>query len=468
MADKPWGGRFREQTRRIVERFTSSIDVDRRLYRQDIRGSMAHARMLASVGVLSPEEADVLVEGLARVREEVDRGEMEFSDALEDIHMHVEHRLTEIVGPVGGKLHTARSRNDQVALDLRLYLADAIGDLLGLLRSLCEVLLERAGAEADVLLPGYTHLQRAQPVTFGHHWLAYFEMFLRDMERFRDTLGRTRRSPLGAGALAGSPYPLDRERVARELGFDEICRNSLDAVSDRDFALEFLFDGAVVMMHLSRLAEELVLWSSQEFGFVELPDGFCTGSSIMPQKKNPDVAELIRGKTGRVYGNLVALLTTMKALPLAYNRDMQEDKEPVFDTLDTVRDSVAIAAEMVRGLRVRAERAREALRAGYITATDLADYLVGKGLPFRQAHEVVGRLVALCEERGCGLEDLDLDTLRQASSLFGPDVREVLDPAASVARRRVAGGPAPDNVRREARLGRERLDRVWPGTVPSG
>ncbi len=468
MADKPWGGRFREQTLRAVERFTASIDVDRRLYRHDIRGSAAHARMLASVGVLTPEEAETLVRGLEQVRDEIDRGRMAFSDALEDVHMHVEHRLTEIVGPVGGKLHTARSRNDQVALALRLYLADAIGELMGLLRGLCEAFLERAEAEAEVLLPGYTHLQRAQPVTFGHHWLAYFEMFLRDMERFRDTLGRTRRSPLGAGALAGSPYPLDRERVARELGFAEICRNSLDAVSDRDFALEFLFDGAVVMMHLSRLAEELVLWSSQEFGFVDLPDGFCTGSSIMPQKKNPDVPELIRGKTGRVYGNLVALLTTMKALPLAYNRDMQEDKEPVFDTLDTVRDSLAIAAEMVRGLRIRPDRAREALRAGYITATDLADYLVGKGLPFRQAHEVVGRLVALCEERGCGLEDLDLETLRGVSPLFAEDVREVLDPAASVARRRVAGGPAPENVRREARLGRQRLDKVWPGAAAAG
>jgi len=349
-----------------------------------------------------------------------------------------------------------------VALDLRLYLADEVPEILDLLRGLGEVLLERAEAEADLLLPGYTHLQRAQPVTFGHHWLAYFEMFLRDMERYRDALGRIRRSPLGAGALAGSPYPLDRERVARDLGLDEVCRNSLDAVSDRDFALEFLFAGSVVMMHLSRLSEELVLWSSQEFGFVELSDGFCTGSSIMPQKKNPDVPELLRGKTGRAYGNLISLLTTLKALPLAYNKDMQEDKEPVFDTLDTVKGSLAITVEMLRNLKVRPDRARAALKAGFLLATELADYLASKGVPFRQAHEAAGRLVALAEARGCGLEDLDLETLRSVSPLFEEDVFQVLDPEASVARRTVLGGPAPDNVRREARLGWKRLDAIWP------
>ncbi|GAB6063579.1 argininosuccinate lyase [Deferrisoma palaeochoriense] len=462
MAEKPWGGRFREETLKIVERFTASIGFDRRMYRQDIRGSIAHARMLAAVGILTEDEAETLVRGLERVLAEIERGELELTEALEDIHMNVEHRLTELVGPVGGKLHTARSRNDQVALDLRLYLADEVPEILDLLRGLGEVLLERAEAEADILLPGYTHLQRAQPVTFGHHWLAYFEMFLRDMERYRDALGRIRRSPLGAGALAGSPYPLDRERVARDLGFDEVCRNSLDAVSDRDFALEFLFAGSVVMMHLSRLSEELVLWSSQEFGFIELSDGFCTGSSIMPQKKNPDVPELLRGKTGRAYGNLIALLTTLKALPLAYNKDMQEDKEPVFDTLDTVKGSLAITVEVMRHLKVRPDRARAALKAGFLLATELADYLAAKGLPFRQAHEAAGRLVALAEAKGCGLEDLDLETFRSVSPLFEEDVYAVLDPEASVARRTVLGGPAPDNVRREAQLGWTRLDAVWP------
>ncbi len=462
MADKPWGGRFREETLKIVERFTASIGFDQRLARQDIRGSIAHARMLAAQGILTREEADTLVDGLQRVLAEIEAGSFAFSEALEDIHMNVEKRLTDLVGAVGGKLHTARSRNDQVALDLRLFLVDEIQDLLDLLRGLCEAFLDRAGPEADLLVPGYTHLQRAQPVTFGHHWLAYFEMFLRDAQRLRDALGRTRQSPLGAGALAGSPYPVDRERVARDLGLDGVCRNSLDAVSDRDFALEFLFCASVIMTHLSRLSEELVLWSSQEFGFVTLSDGFCTGSSIMPQKKNPDVPELLRGKAGRTYGNLIALLTTLKALPLAYNKDMQEDKEPVFDSLDTVKGSVAIAIEMVRGLTVRPHRARQALKAGYLTATDLADYLVNKGLPFREAHEVVGRLVALCDERGCGLEDLGLDTLRSFSDRFGADVAGVLDPGASVARRKALGGPAPDNVRREAALGRQRLDAVWP------
>jgi argininosuccinate lyase len=462
MSDKPWGGRFREETLRIVERFTASIGFDRRLYRQDIRGSQAHARMLAAVGVLTIEEADALVRGLDQVLAEIEEGRFEFRDADEDIHMAVEKRLTELVGPVGGKLHTGRSRNDQVTLDLRLYLSDETGEVLDLLRGLCEAFLTRAEAEADVLVPGYTHLQRAQPVTFRHHWLAYFEMFLRDAERFRDTLGRIRRSPLGAGALAGSPYPLDREQVARELGFPEVCRNSLDAVSDRDFALEFLFDASVAMTHLSRLSEELVLWSSQEFRFVELSDGFGTGSSIMPQKKNPDVPELLRGKAGRTFGNLVALLTTMKALPLAYNKDMQEDKEPVFDSLDTVKGSLAIAVEMVRSLRVRPEKAAEALKAGYLTATDLADYLVRKGLPFRQAHEVVGRVVSHLETAGGGLEDLPLETLQSFSDRIGADVYAVLDPRASVAARRALGGPNPDNVRREAREGWGRLDSIWP------
>ena len=462
MADKPWGGRFREQTLKIVERFTASIGFDQRMYRQDIRGSMAHARMLAKIGVLTADEAATLVQGLEQVMAEIESGEFTFSEALEDIHMNVESRLTEIVGPVGGKLHTARSRNDQVALDLRLYLAAELETVLDLLRGLGEVLLERAAAEAHVLLPGYTHLQRAQPVTFGHHWLAYFEMFLRDAERCRDTLRRTRRSPLGSGALAGSPYPVDRDQVREELGFEEICRNSLDAVSDRDFALEFLFDAATIMMHLSRLSEELVLWSSQEFRFVELGDGFCTGSSIMPQKKNPDVPELLRGKAGRSFGNLMALLTTLKSLPLAYNKDMQEDKEPVFDSVDTVQGSLAITIEMVRSLSLRPVEARRALRDGYITATDLADYLVGRGLPFREAHEVVGRAVAYCEEHGGGLEDLPLETLRGFSPVIGEDVYPVLSADASVAARKATGGPAPDSVRREAELGWERLDAVWP------
>jgi argininosuccinate lyase len=461
MAEKPWGGRFREETLKIVESFTASINFDRRLHRQDIRGSIAHAKMLAAVDVITQEEAETLTAGLDRVRAEIEAGEFAFSEELEDIHMNVEQRLRELVGPVAGKLHTARSRNDQVALDLRLYLADELREILDLLRGLCEAFLARAEAEAELLLPGYTHLQRAQPVTFGHHWMAYFEMFLRDAERCVDTLRRTSRSPLGAGALAGSPYPLDREQVARDLGLAEVCRNSLDAVSDRDFALEFLFDAAVVMLHLSRLSEELVLWSSQEFGFIELAEGFCTGSSIMPQKKNPDVPELLRGKTGRVYGNLMALLTTMKALPLAYNKDMQEDKEPVFDSVDTIKGSLAIAIEAVRSLSTRSERTRQALQGGYLTATDLADYLAGRGVPFREAHEIVGRIVAHLEERGGTLEGLPLESLRSFSPLIDKDVYRVLSPAASVAARSVAGGTAPDNVIREARLGMERLDAIW-------
>ncbi len=462
MAEKPWGGRFREETLKIVEVFTASIGFDKRMYRQDIRGSMAHAKMLAAVGVLTAQEAQTLVEGLAEVEKEIERGEIDFPVSVEDIHMAVEKRLTEKVGPVGGKLHTGRSRNDQVALDLRLYLADEMKEVLDLLRGLCETFAVRAFREADTLLPGYTHLQRAQPVTFGHHWLAYFEMFSRDIERMKDTLGRTRRSPLGSGALAGTPYPLDREMVARELGFDAIMRNSLDGVSDRDFALEFLFNASVIMTHLSRLSEELVIWSSQEFRFVTLSDGFCTGSSIMPQKKNPDVPELLRGKTGRVNGNLLALLTTMKALSLAYNKDMQEDKEPVFDSLDTIKGSLAIAIEMVRSLKINPERAKMALKEGFVNATDLADYLAKKGMPFRHAHEIAGKAVALAEEKKVGLEELPLAELRGLSQMIGEDIFEALSMTKSLSSRKATGGPAPENVIAESELAMKRLDELWP------
>lgn len=463
MADKPWGGRFNEETLKIVEQFTASIGFDKRLYRQDIRGSIAHAKMLGSVGVISSEEAGTLVEGLLTVLAEIEEGKFTFSEALEDIHMNVEKRLTDLVGPVGGKLHTGRSRNDQVALDIRLYLADEIPVILDLLRGLCETFASRAAVESEELLPGYTHLQRAQPVSFGHHWLAYFEMFSRDLERFSDTLRRTRRSPLGSGALAGTPYPLDREFVARELGFETICRNSLDAVSDRDFALEFLFNCSTVMTHLSRLSEELVNWSSKEFGFIELSDGFCTGSSIMPQKKNPDVPELLRGKTGRVNGNLLALLTVLKSLPLAYNKDMQEDKEPVFDSLDTVKGSLAITIEMVRLLRIKPLKAAQALKEGFVTATDLADYLARrKGVPFREAHEATGKTVAYCEAHDLGLEELDLATLRTFAPQAEEDVFSFLTARASLCARKALGGPAPENVRAEAALALTRLDGLWP------
>jgi argininosuccinate lyase len=418
--------------------------------------------MLAKVGIITAEEGATLVGGLEQVEREIEEGAFQFSEALEDIHMNVETRLTQIVGEVGGKLHTGRSRNDQVATDIRLYLADEIGEVLDLLRGLCEVFSERAAREADVLLPGYTHLQRAQPVTFGHHWMAYFEMFSRDMERMIDTLRRTKRSPLGSAALAGTPYPLDREMTAKELDMHEVCQNSLDAVSDRDFAMEFLFNSSVIMTHLSRLSEELVNWSSKEFGFITLSDGFCTGSSIMPQKKNPDVPELLRGKAGRVHGNLMALMTTLKSLPLAYNKDMQEDKEPLFDSLDTIKGSLAITVEMIRSLTIRPERTRRALVEGFITATDLADYLAKKKVPFRVAHEIVGSAVAHCEQAGKTLEELDLATLKGFNEAIEEDVFEILRPEASLEARKALGGPAPENVTAQAEGAAARLDALWP------
>ncbi|MEO5365140.1 MAG: argininosuccinate lyase [Magnetococcus sp. WYHC-3] len=454
---KLWGGRFSQPTDQFVERFTASIGFDARLYREDIRGSMVHCRMLARQGIIAEEEAQTILAGLAQVQAEFDSGAMVLQDALEDVHMHVEDRLRTLVGAVAGKLHTARSRNDQVATDIRLWLRGETDAVMELLRRLQGALLERAAGEVETIMPGFTHMQSAQPVTFAHHLLAYFEMLERDRERFVDLRRRLNRLPLGSAALAGTPFPVDREWVAGELGFEGVCENSLDAVSDRDFAVEWCAAGALVMVHLSRFSEELILWSSQAFGFIDLPDAFCTGSSIMPQKKNPDVPELVRGKSGRVTGNLMALITLMKALPLAYNRDMQEDKEPLMDTVDTVRDCLHVFAELVPGITVRHRRMLEASKSGHATATDLADYLVRKNVPFRQAHEIVGRLVAIAVEEQVGLEDLPLARLRSVDERIEADVAQVLTVRASVNARKARGGTAFTTVAAAIDAARARL-----------
>jgi argininosuccinate lyase len=446
MSDKPWGGRFEGATEKAVEEFTSSLHVDRRLYRHDIRGSMAHARMLAKQGILSAEEAQAIVQGLGEIEREIEAGEFSFDPALEDIHMAVEARLIAKIGEVGRKLHTARSRNDQVALDVRLYLAEEVAALVEGLADLRCTGARLARRYLGVIIPGYTHLQRAQPVLFAHHLLAYDEMWRRDQMRLRESLGRIRVSPLGAAALAGTTFPVDPEFSARELGFPEVFRNSLDAVSDRDFILEFLAQAAIIMVHLSRLSEELILWASAEFGFVALPDSYATGSSIMPQKKNPDVAELIRGKCGRVTGCLMSLLMTVKGLPLAYNRDLQEDKESLFDALDTVKASVSLMAGMLGALTLREDRIAQALRGGYLSATDLADYLVQQGVSFRTAHEQVGRLVRYAEFQGKELWELSLEEIQRFASQAGPEVFEWLAIDNVVARRASPGGTAPERV----------------------
>ncbi|OGW34034.1 MAG: argininosuccinate lyase [Nitrospirae bacterium GWC2_56_14] len=431
-----------------MEEFTASIPYDWQLYPYDIAGSIAHAAMLAKTGIITKKEAGQIIRGLQEVLAEIVEGSFDFSIELEDIHMNIETRLIEKIGPVGGKLHTARSRNDQVALDIRMYLRDVITETHDLLAALQQVLVSLADRYQSVVLPGYTHLQRAQPVLLGHHLLAYYEMFSRDRGRLEDCFRRVNVMPLGAGALAGTVLPIDRQFVAKELGFESVCENSMDAVSDRDFAIEFTAACAQIMMHLSRLSEELVLWSSAEFGFITISDGFTTGSSIMPQKKNPDVAELTRGKTGRVYGNLTALLTIMKGLPLAYNRDMQEDKEPLFDTADTVTRSLAVYIEMLKGITVHQDAMRKAAEDGFITATDLADYLVKKGMPFRQAHEVVGRAVLRCLELRSGLADLPLTEYKKLSPLIREDVYAALSVEASVGRRTSQGGTAPTNLKK--------------------
>jgi argininosuccinate lyase len=443
---KPWGGRFTEATNRLVEEFTASIPYDWRLYPYDITGSRAHAAMLAKTGIITKKEAARIIRGLDDILKEITDGSFPFSVELEDIHMNIENRLIKKIGPVGGKLHTARSRNDQVALDIRMYLRDEITELHDLAGELQKVLVGLADTHRDAVLPGYTHLQRAQPVLLGHHLLAYYEMFERDRGRLKDCFRRVNVLPLGAGALAGTVLPIDRRFVARQLGFSGLCENSMDAVSDRDFAIEFAADCAQIMMHLSRLCEELVLWSSAEFGFITLSDAFTTGSSIMPQKKNPDVAELARGKTGRVYGGLMALLTVMKGLPLAYNRDMQEDKESLFDAADTVSHSLAVVAEMLKGVEFHKEAMRGAAGDGFITATDLADYLVRKGMPFRRAHEVVGKAVLRATELGCGLQDMPLAEYRKLSRQINRDVFQAISLESSVGRRRSYGGTAPVNL----------------------
>jgi argininosuccinate lyase len=448
---KAWAGRMAEPTDRLVESFTTSFPFDRRLYAHDIAGSIAHCEMLARQHIIPRADAKRIVAALRQIQAEFDAGKFRASRADEDIHMAVERRLIEKVGGIGGKLHTARSRNDQVALDLRLFLraeGASIDQLLGRLR---RALATVAARHADVILPGYTHLQPAQPVLFAHHCLAYAEMLTRDAGRFDDCLKRLNVLPLGSGALAGTTFPIDRAYIARRLGFRAVSMNSMDAVSDRDFAAEFLSACAVLGMHLSRLSEDLILWSSQEFGFVEFPDAFATGSSIMPQKKNPDVAELIRGKTGRLYGNLVSLLTTLKGLPMTYNRDLQEDKEPVFDSVDTIKSTLEVLSALLPQLRIKRDRMRAAATAGFTLATELADYLATKGVPFRDAHGVVGAVVRHCLAQQRTLEELTLAELRRFSPHFRADVKKWLSADAAVRRRRAPGGTSPDNVRRQLR-----------------
>lgn len=446
-ANIQWGGRFSESTDEFVQVFTASVSFDQRMYRQDIAGSRAHATMLLRTGVLNQTDHDAIQTGLNDIEEEIEGGQFQWSVALEDVHMNIEAALTARIGDAGKRLHTGRSRNDQVATDIRLYLRDACDAAAAECTRLLGGLLGLAEAQAGTIMPGFTHLQTAQPVTFGHHVMAWFEMLLRDLERLGDTRRRLNRMPLGAAALAGTSYPIDREITRELLQFDSVCENSLDAVSDRDFAIEFCSNTALCLMHLSRIAEELVLWMSAQFRFIDLPDRFCTGSSIMPQKKNPDVPELVRGKTGRAYGNLMSLLTLMKSQPLAYNKDNQEDKEPLFDSVDTLINCLRAFADMLPAIEVREEQMRAAAKDGFSTATDLADYLVRKGLAFRDAHEVVGLAVAHGIEQQLDLADMSLETLQGFSEDIGPDIFEVLTLEGSVNARRHIGGTAPQAVR---------------------
>ncbi len=448
MSQKTWGGRFKETIDEVVDRFNASLPFDQRLYAQDIEGSIAHCRMLGEQGIISKEEGSLIIDALGEIKREMERGDYAFDKGHEDIHTLVEKALIEKVGAVGEKLHTGRSRNDQVALDVRMFVKDAIHRVASLIKEMQGVLVILAEKHIDLIAPGYTHLQRAQPILLSHHLLAYYEMLKRDRQRFLESHKRVNIMPLGSAALAGSTFPLDREMVAKELGFEEISNNSMDAVSDRDFVLEFLFASAVLMMHLSRLGEEMVIWSSKEFDFVILPDAFCTGSSIMPQKKNPDVPELVRGKTGRVYGHLMALLTTMKGLPLTYNKDLQEDKEPLFDTVDTVEQCLMVMARVLKEVSFDKEVMRKAVDKGYLVATDLADYLVRKGMTFRKAHETAGKMVLHAIDQNKELGQLTLKEMKGFARQIEKDVYQWLEPSFCVTRRNIPGGTGPDMVRK--------------------
>lgn len=448
---KLWGGRFSGSTEKTVEDFTESISFDVRLWKYDIEGSIAHVTMLARQKIISKKDAALIIKGLNEIRTEIENGKFRFSRALEDVHMNIESALIKKTGPVGGKVHTARSRNDQVALDIRLYLRDEISEVLQLIGKLQKVFVSLAEKNIDTIMPGYTHLQRAQPVLLSHHLLAYFEMLGRDMARFEDCLGRVNVLPLGSAALAGTTLPIDRHYVAKLLKFPVVSENSIDAVSDRDFAAEFIASSSILMIHLSRLSEEFILWNSEEFKFIELPDAFTTGSSIMPQKKNPDVLELTRGKTGRVYGNLMSILTIMKALPLAYNRDMQEDKEPLFDTVDTVKACLGVLTKMLPLVRFNRKVMEKATAAGFLTATDLAEYLVKKGVPFRDAHGITGRVVKYCIDNNKTLTDMALDELKQFSDLIGKDIAHYISVEVSVNGKKSHGGTSGEKVRARIR-----------------
>ncbi|MCG6818705.1 argininosuccinate lyase [Moraxella catarrhalis] len=452
-----WGGRFSEATDSFVAEFTASVNFDKRMARQDIQGSIAHATMLGMCGIITQDESCQIINGLTQIQAEIDDGKFQWSVVLEDVHMNIESRLTTLIGDVGKKLHTGRSRNDQVATDIRLWLRDETDNILVLLAKLQSGLLDLAANHTKTIMPGFTHLQTAQPVSFGHHVMAWFEMLVRDSERFVDTRHRINQMPLGSAALAGTTYPIDRTITARLLGFEGICQNSLDAVSDRDFAIEFTANASVLMMHLSRMSEELILWMSAQFGFIHIPDRFCTGSSIMPQKKNPDVPELVRGKAARVFGQLTTLLTLMKNQPLAYNKDNQEDKEPLFDCVDTLTGSLLAFADMLPNIIPNVDNMRAATMKGYATATDLADYLVKKGLPFRDAHEVVGKAVGLGVSKGVDLSELSLDELQSFSPLIECDVFDCLTLEGSLTARNHIGGTAPNQVLSAIKRGRERI-----------
>ncbi len=457
---KLWGGRFSKATNVLVDNFNASITFDKKLYKHDITGSIAHAKMLAKSGIIAVNESETIVNGLQEILSDIEAGKLTFKIENEDIHMNIETMLIDKIGEVGKKLHTARSRNDQVAVDIRLYLKEEISEICELLKELLAVLIDMAEKHVETIMPGYTHLQRAQPIYLSYYLLAYFQMFKRDLERLQDCYKRVNTLPLGAGALAGTTYDTDRAFLAKELGFDSICENSLDAVSDRDFIIEFINDSSIMMMHFSRFCEELIIWNSSEFNFIELDDAFSTGSSIMPQKKNPDIPELIRGKTGRVYGNLINIMTIMKALPLAYNKDMQEDKPPLFDTVETIKSSIEVFIPMLNSLKIKEEKMKEATEMGFMNATDVADYLVKKGLPFRKAHEIVGKMVLYCINENKSLNQLSLDNFKTFSDIFEEDILETIEIKSCIESKLSQGSTSKKNILEMLKLANSYLSDI--------